>query len=54
VLGAVLNSLACNASNTIGGDVSHFMFADGIYPTPFEHSLIAKYVSDQMTLKGWL
>jgi phospholipase/lecithinase/hemolysin len=54
VLGAVLNSLACNASNTIGGDVSHFMFADGIYPTPFEHSLIAKYVTDQMTLKGWL
>ena len=53
-LGAVLNSLACNASNTIGGDVSHFMFADGIYPTPFEHSLIAKYVADQMTLKGWL
>ncbi|WP_400189901.1 SGNH/GDSL hydrolase family protein [Massilia orientalis] len=53
-LGAVLNSLVCNASNTIGGDVSHFMFADGIYPTPFEHSLIAKYVADQMTLKGWL
>ena len=53
-LGAVMNSLACNASNTIGGDVSHFMFADGVYPTPFEHSLIAKYVADQMTLKGWL
>jgi phospholipase/lecithinase/hemolysin len=53
-LGAVMNSLACNASNTIGGDVSHFMFADGMYPTPFEHSLIAKYVADQMTLKGWL
>jgi len=53
-LGAVMNSLVCNASNTIGGDVSHFMFADGVYPTPFEHSLIAKYVADQMTLKGWL
>jgi len=53
-LGAVMNSLACNASNTIGGDVSHFMFADSIHPTPFEHSLIAKYIADQMTLKGWL
>jgi phospholipase/lecithinase/hemolysin len=53
-LGAAMNSLACNASNTIGGDVSHFMFADGIHPTPYEHSLIAKYVADQMTLKGWL
>lgn len=52
-LGAVMNSLVCNASNTIGGDVSHFMFADGVYPTPYEHSLIAKYVSDQMALKGW-
>jgi len=54
MLGLGLNSLACNASNTIGGDVSHFMFADGIYLAPFEHTLIAKYVADQMTIKGWL
>jgi phospholipase/lecithinase/hemolysin len=53
LLGTVMNSLACTSSNTVGGDVSHYMFADGIHPTPFEHSLIAKYVADQMTLKGW-
>jgi phospholipase/lecithinase/hemolysin len=54
LLGTGLNSLVCNASNTIGGDVSHYMFADGIHPTPFEHSLIAKFVAEQMTAKGWL
>jgi phospholipase/lecithinase/hemolysin len=54
MLGLGLNALACNASNTIGGDVSHFMFADAVYPTPYEHALIAKYVADQMTIKEWL
>jgi phospholipase/lecithinase/hemolysin len=47
-------SLACNASNTIAGDVSHYMFADDIHPTPFEYSLVARYVAEQMILKGWL
>lgn len=48
------SSLVCNASNVIGGDVSHYMFADDLHPTPFEYSLIAKYVSEQMVSKGWL
>jgi phospholipase/lecithinase/hemolysin len=47
-------SLVCNASNTIAGDVSHYMFADDIHPTPFEYSLVAKYVLQQMMVKGWL
>lgn len=47
-------SLICNGSNVISGDVSHYMFADDIHPTPFEHSLIAKYVAEQMIVKGWL
>jgi phospholipase/lecithinase/hemolysin len=53
-LGAGMNSLACKAGNTVAGDVSHFMFADSIHPTPFEHALIAKHVAQQMTVKGWL
>lgn len=48
------NSLVCNGSNLIAGDVSHFMFADDVLPTPFENSLIAKYVALQMVIKGWL
>ncbi len=48
------SSLVCKASNVITGDVSHFMFADDVHPTPFEYSLIAKYVAEQMIIKGWL
>ena len=47
-------ALGCNGSNTISGDVSHYMFADDVHPTPFENSLIAKYVAEQMIIKGWL
>jgi phospholipase/lecithinase/hemolysin len=48
------SSLVCNGSNLISGDVSHYMFADTVHPTPFEHALIARYVLEQMTVKGWL
>ena len=52
ILGAT--SLVCNGSNLIAGDVSHFMFADDVQPTPYENTLIAKYVAQQMIVKGWL
>jgi phospholipase/lecithinase/hemolysin len=49
------SSLACNATNTLAGvDVSHYMFADDIHPTPYEYSLVARYVAEQMMVKGWL
>jgi outer membrane lipase/esterase len=48
------SSLVCNKSNLIAGDVSHYMFADSVHPTPFEYALIARYVLEQMTVKGWL
>jgi outer membrane lipase/esterase len=47
-------SLVCSKANVIAGDVSHYMYADDIHPTPFEHSLIARYVLEQMSVKGWL
>ncbi|GAB3457250.1 hypothetical protein GCM10027321_11920 [Massilia terrae] len=47
-------SLVCNGSNVIAGDVSHYMFADSIHPTPYENSLIARYVLEQMVEAGWL
>lgn len=48
------SSLLCNATNLTAGDVSRYMFADSVHPTPYEHSLVAKYVVAQMALKGWL
>ena len=47
-------SLACNGSNLAAGDVSHYMFADNFHPTPFEHTLVARYIAQQMIVKGWL
>jgi phospholipase/lecithinase/hemolysin len=52
VLGS--SSLVCNGSNLVAGDASHYMFADDAHPTPFEHSLVARYISLQMITKGWL
>ncbi|NVD99770.1 SGNH/GDSL hydrolase family protein [Massilia sp. BJB1822] len=48
------NSLGCNASNLIAGDVSHYSYADDVHPTPFNYFLLARYVSQKMTVKGWL
>jgi phospholipase/lecithinase/hemolysin len=48
------SSLVCSKNNLISGDVSHYMFADSVHPTPFEYALIARYVLEQMTVKGWL
>jgi phospholipase/lecithinase/hemolysin len=30
------------------------MYADEVHPTPYEYSLIARYVLEQMVVKGWL
>jgi outer membrane lipase/esterase len=48
------SALACNIGNLVAGDVSHYMFADGAHPTPFEHALVARYVAKEMIIKGWL
>jgi phospholipase/lecithinase/hemolysin len=48
------SSIVCNASNVIAGDVSHYMFADSVHPTPFEYALLARYVLEQMAVKGWI
>jgi phospholipase/lecithinase/hemolysin len=50
----IVSSLVCNKNNLISGDVSHYMFADSVHPTPFEYALIARYVLEQMAVKGWL
>lgn len=47
-------SLICTSSNTVAGDVSRYMYADDVHPTPFENDLIARYVFKDMAIKGWL
>jgi phospholipase/lecithinase/hemolysin len=48
------SSIVCNASNVIAGDVSHYLYADTVHPTPFGYALIARYDLEQMAVKGWL
>jgi outer membrane lipase/esterase len=47
-------SLVCNASNVIAGDVSKYMWADTVHPTPYANELIAQYVASEMKKRGWL
>lgn len=49
-----VSSLMCTANTLSAADVGHYMFADDIHPTPYEYSLVARYVLEQMVLKGWL
>lgn len=48
------SSLICTNANTVAGDVSRYMFADDVHPTPFENNLVARYVLKDMAIKGWL
>ena len=48
------SSLVCTTSNVVAGDVSHYQFADSVHPTPYGNLLLARYVSSQMAIKGWL
>ena len=48
------SSLTCNGGNLVSGDVSHYLFADDVHPTPFGYLLLARYVAEQMVIKGWL
>ncbi|MDB5847740.1 MAG: hypothetical protein JWP29_1492, partial [Rhodoferax sp.] len=47
-------SLTCSTASTVPGDVSHYQYADGVHPTPFAHSLLARLVSRDMARVGWL
>ncbi|HEY5801323.1 MAG TPA: SGNH/GDSL hydrolase family protein, partial [Burkholderiaceae bacterium] len=48
------SSLGCTPANTIAGDVSTYLFADDVHPTPFGYKLLARYVAENMVVKGWL
>ncbi len=49
------SALFCNVNNTWPGvDVSHFLYADWVYLTPYGHWLIARQVGAVMGARGWL
>ena len=47
------SSLVCNASNVISGDVSKYLFADSVHPTPYGYQLIAQLVAKELVLAKW-
>ena len=47
-------SLICSAATTVAGDSSHYMFADGVHPTPFVHRLQAQLIATYLAKAGWL
>lgn len=54
---ALGSSLVCNASNTINNgatDVSTYLFADTVHPTPLGYRLLAQLVAKDMAVAGWL
>jgi len=48
------SALFCNTTNVISGDTSRYLFADGVHPTPYGHSLFAQFVKKELVSSGWL
>ena len=51
---ALGSSLVCNSSNVNTGDVSHYLFADTVHPTPYGYKLLAQLTTKSLVLAGWL
>ena len=50
------SSLMCNTSNLISGVTAdtHYLFADDVHPTPYGYLQLARLVSKEMLIKGWM
>jgi phospholipase/lecithinase/hemolysin len=50
------SALGCNLGNLVvaSDDPSHYLFADSVHPTPFGYLLLARFVSKELIVKGWL
>jgi phospholipase/lecithinase/hemolysin len=51
---AVASSLTCTSATLIAGDTTHYLFADGVHPTPYVHKLQAQLVASYLAKAGWL
>ena len=49
-----IGSLTCSAATVAAGDVSRYVYADTVHPTPYGYKLLAEFVTDRMVKKGWL
>lgn len=47
------SSLVCNAANVVAGDVSHYLFADTVHPTPYGYQLMSQLVLKELVLAKW-
>jgi phospholipase/lecithinase/hemolysin len=47
------SSLFCTSATLNAGVDAHYLFADGVHPTPYGHALFTLYVLQAMTNKGW-
>jgi phospholipase/lecithinase/hemolysin len=48
------SSSTCTPTTLQAGYDGHWLFADGVHPTPFGYWLLARYVAKEMLVKGWL
>ncbi len=48
------SSLACTEATLVAGDVSHYLYADTVHPTPWGYRLLAQFVTQNMLQAGWL
>jgi outer membrane lipase/esterase len=53
-LTVVTSSLICSSTTLIPGVVDHYLFADGEHPTPYGYGLLARLVSREMIVRGWM
>jgi len=51
---ALGSSLVCNSTNVNAGDVSRYLFADSVHPTPYGYKLLAQLVTKSLVQAGWL
>jgi outer membrane lipase/esterase len=47
-------SLVCNVNNVITGDISKYLTADDVHPTPYGHKLLAQFATKVLATAGWL
>ena len=48
------SSLVCNSSNLVPGDVSTYLLADSVHPTPFGHVLLVLDATRNLVAAGWM
>lgn len=48
------SSLVCSANNLVSGDVSAYLFADTVHPTPYGYKLLSQEAAKHLAIAGWL